>query len=437
MTMNNAYPITYMILATVPFSFLQYYPFLNKIRVPKIVIGVIYSVLLLSELILFHNNNYVIIPNLLMLFYLLNILLSLIVVRSSFYKQLFVTLVMVIYQLLLVGVSIACERWTQPDSGVPPYLIANLLLILQFTLTYQIFFKFLREKISSFVRYEDDAVWRWIWLVPTCILAIIVATKQFTIGLDINLYSILVRLFAGTAALACCLILVDSIEAIREKERLKSNLKLTEKLQKVQAHHYEALYENMTATRKIRHDLRHQFFVLQNYLENGRSKEALAYLYKYQGDLSKQESTVLCAVPVLDAFLKNWQETAVHYGIKTDIVLELPPALPVDDFDLCVLLGNLLENANEACQLVQEDKRQATLKMRVIGNILVLTLDNTFNGKCVYSGDKLLSSKRDYREPGIGLASVEDIANKYQGELQVKQKNNIFCVSVLLNGAVV
>ena len=74
MTMNNAYPIAYMILAIVPFSFLQYYPFLNKIRVPKIVIGVMYSVLLLSELILFHNNNYVIIPNLLMLFYLLNIL---------------------------------------------------------------------------------------------------------------------------------------------------------------------------------------------------------------------------------------------------------------------------------------------------------------------------------------------------------------------------
>ena len=96
-----------------------------------------------------------------------------------------------------------------------------------------------------------------------------------------------------------------------------------------------------------------------------------------------------------------------------------------------------MENANEACQLVQEDKRQATLKMRVIGNILVLTLDNTFNGKCVYSGDKLLSSKRDYREPGIGLASVEDIANKYQGELQIKQKDDLFCVSVLLNGAVV
>ena len=72
----------------------------------------------------------------------------------------------------------------------------------------------------------------------------------------------------------------------------------------------------------------------------------------------------------------------------------------------------------------------------MIGNILVLTLDNTFNGKCVYSGNKLLSSKREYREPGIGLASVEDIANKYQGELQIKQKDNIFCVSVLLNGAV-
>lgn len=436
MEINIIYPIIYIILATVPFSFLQYYPFLANLRVPKIVIASIYGFLLFSEILLFHQYHYVIVPDLLMFFYILNIFLSLVVVRNSLYKQLFVTFVMVIYQLLLVGVSIACERWTQPESGLPPYLVGNLLLILQFALSYQIFFKFMREKISSFVRYEDDAIWKWIWLVPTCILAIILATKQFIIGSAVNLYSILVRLFAGTGALACCLILVDSIEAIREKEQLKNNLKLTEKLQKVQASHYEALYENMTATRRIKHDLRHQFFVLQNHLENGRAKEALAYLYKYQVDLSKKESTSLCAVPILDALLKNWQETAANSGIKTNMVLELPPKLPVDDFDLCVLLGNLLENVSEACQFVQQDKRQVTLKMRVMGNSIVLTLDNSFNGKCVYSGNKLLSSKRDYREPGIGLASVEDITNKYQGELQVKQKDKVFCVSVLLNGVV-
>jgi len=437
MMMDKIYPIIYMMLATVPFSFLQYYPFLANLRTPKIVIASIYGTILFSEIVLFNQNNYVIVPDIVMLFYLLNILLSLVVVRSSLYKQLFVTFVIVIYQLLLVGVSIACERWTQPESGLPPYLIGNLLLILQFALTYQIFFKFMHQKISSFVRYEDDTVWRWIWLVPACILAIILATKQFVIGSAVNLYNILVRLFAGTGALACCLILVDSIEAIREKEHLKNNLKLTEKLQKVQAHHYEALCDNMVVTRRIRHDLRHQFIVLQNYLENGRNNEALAYLYKYQGDLSKQESTPLCAVPVLDALLKNWQETAANYGIKTDMMLELPPKLPVDDFDLCILVGNLLENASEACQCVPQNERHTTLKMRVIGNILVLTLDNTFTGKCVYSGNKLLSGKREYREPGIGLASVADIANKYQGELKVKQKGNVFCVSVLLNGAVV
>lgn len=112
----------------------------------------------------------------------------------------------------------------------------------------------------------------------------------------------------------------------------------------------------------------------------------------------------------------------------------MPADLPVDDFDLCVLIGNLLENVGEACQRVQAGNRHAELKMRVIGNILVLTLDNTFDGSCAYSGDRLLSSKRDYKEPGIGLASVAAITDKYQGELRVKQKDNIFCVSVLLNG---
>ena len=69
MTISNIYPIIYLILATVPFSFLQYYPFLTKLRVPKTVIASIYGALLLSELILFHHYNYIVIADFLILFY--------------------------------------------------------------------------------------------------------------------------------------------------------------------------------------------------------------------------------------------------------------------------------------------------------------------------------------------------------------------------------
>ena len=108
MTIDKISPIIYIILATLPFSFLQYYPFLANLRTPKIVFASIYGTILFSEIVLFNQNNYVIVPDIVMLFYLLNILISLVVVRSSLYKQLFVTFVIVIYQLLLVGVSIAC-----------------------------------------------------------------------------------------------------------------------------------------------------------------------------------------------------------------------------------------------------------------------------------------------------------------------------------------
>ncbi|NLH46960.1 MAG: hypothetical protein GX451_12680, partial [Acholeplasmataceae bacterium] len=80
MMMDKIYPIIYMMLATVPFSFLQYYPFLANLRTPKIVIASIYGTILFSEIVLFNQNNYVIVPDIVMLFYLLNILLSLVVV---------------------------------------------------------------------------------------------------------------------------------------------------------------------------------------------------------------------------------------------------------------------------------------------------------------------------------------------------------------------
>lgn len=435
--MGDFSAVIYIVLAIAPFGFLHYYPFLNSLRFSKRIVTGGFCIILLSEIIAFSFFDYVIIPDIVLFFYFVNISFALLAVRKNLYKQLFIMSLIVIYQLLLVGVSIACERWTQPDSGLPPYLVANLIIILQFALTYQIFFKFMREKINSFVRYDDNAVWRWIWLIPACILAIILITKQFTMGVAINLNSILVRIFAGGGALSCCLILIDSIETIREKQRLENDLRLTEKLGKVQENHFRSLSENMAATRKMRHDLHHQLFVLQNYLETGRLRDALQYLRQSQSNLDSQDSSPLCSDMMLDALFKHWLGVAARYGIKTDVRLELPGKLPVDDFDLCVLVGNLMENAGEACQRVKLGERHIDFKMRIVGNMLVLTLDNTFDGTCIFNGDQLLSSKRGYKEPGIGLGSVAAVTNKYNGELKIKQENNIFRVSILLNGMTV
>lgn len=429
---GDFYAILFLVLSIVPFSFLGFYPFLQNLRYSKGVIASAYFLILTCEIATFFINGHSILPQLIFCFHIGYALFSISVIRSSLYKQLFIAFLLGIYQMLLVGVSIACEQWVQPGSGLDRYLIANLLIALQFALSYQIFFKFMDEKINSFVLYEDTAVWKWIWLIPGCIMAILVITNPLTLNMQVTLKDIVSRIFAGGGAFSCCLILIKTIEAIREKQFLEKELMVTEKMRQVQANYYESLSEHIAATRTMRHDLRHQFFALQKYLLEGRVKEALSYLKKNQVELGKLENKPLCANEMLDALLQEWLAAAEKLDIKTDVQLDLPSKLPVDDFDLCVLIGNLLDNAGEACRRMEQGECRVALKMRVLGNMLVLTLDNTYDGMCIYNGEQLLSSKRGYQEPGIGLGSVAAIVSKYQGELKVGQEENVFCVSVLL-----
>ena len=99
---------------------------------------------------------------------------------------------------------------------------------------------------------------------------------------------------------------------------------------------------------------------------------------------------------------------------------------------ITVLLGNLLENAVEAC------KRQAntaqTIKLRIKqrgGSALLILVDNPCLTPVVFDGDMPLSSKR--KGAGIGTYSVREIAVRYGGTAQFEQKAGVFYASVLLN----
>lgn len=96
-----------------------------------------------------------------------------------------------------------------------------------------------------------------------------------------------------------------------------------------------------------------------------------------------------------------------------------------------MLLGNLLENAVEACILQPEGNRHIIVRGQLKNNSLFLTIDNTFNGKILQDNNGVYISTK-HSGAGLGIESARQIAMRYNGIFEVIQKNGMFCVSVLL-----
>ncbi|MGI6153382.1 MAG: ATP-binding protein [Christensenellaceae bacterium] len=108
-------------------------------------------------------------------------------------------------------------------------------------------------------------------------------------------------------------------------------------------------------------------------------------------------------------------------GISTDFRLALPANPGVESVDLCVILGNLLENALNACAAQTKGKKFIRTLAKVEGMEILICVENSYDSTIEYSNHE-----------GLGIPSVNTIAGKYGGVASFERKDKQFCASVLL-----
>ena len=154
---------------------------------------------------------------------------------------------------------------------------------------------------------------------------------------------------------------------------------------------------------------------------------------QYRKSVPTDKDIVLCENYAANSILCHYLALAREEGISDiDARCVLAQNCGIDDTDLCVLLGNLLDNAIEGCKTLPIEKRKIKLRVSTHAGSLMLTVDNTFDGMLQYQDGEFLSRKRADGQRGIGLTSVAAVAEKYDGGLRCEQKNGWFFVSVQL-----
>lgn len=111
----------------------------------------------------------------------------------------------------------------------------------------------------------------------------------------------------------------------------------------------------------------------------------------------------------------------------------VPEQLPFDSADLCIILGNLIDNAIDALQPLPGEQRYIRISVSQTKGTLLITVQNPYIGTIKKNTfGEIITGKPDAASHGIGLTSVRLSADKYGGQLQIDDDNNLFKVSVLL-----
>ena len=193
----------------------------------------------------------------------------------------------------------------------------------------------------------------------------------------------------------------------------------------------------MQEFRRRRHDLKHQMSGLLRLLEQkqyGLLESSLKELAELQG---LEGFTIANTDNSIVNTLVNYKyETAKSQGIDFRVHLDIPDRLPFADGDLCVVLGNALDNAIEANLRGTVRNPYVNLKMSYDGDVLIIIIENAFDGK-IKEGKKgeRLTRKPDCDNHGIGISSMKSVVKKYYGFYDVKINDNIYKLNLLLYGA--
>ena len=214
---------------------------------------------------------------------------------------------------------------------------------------------------------------------------------------------------------------------------LIKNMKLVQENEffQLQSAQYRTLQRTIDETRMARHDLRHHFTVLSGYAANSDMKAIQEYLTSWQNSLMPKAVYSYCKNPAVNNVLGYYARLARESGISIDISAKLQEPLIIPEPEFCVLLGNLLENAVEACKKQTVSSKIHVRVLQTTPSLISLTIDNTCSEPPRWHEGKLLSSKHDGN--GIGTRSAKNIAARYHGDARFEWKNGMFCVSILLN----
>lgn len=374
-----------------------------------------------------------------------------------------------IYTAEALGCNLAwkLESLDMPIQSLTRYRSSHFMLSVSALLVIQVLFKVLGDLILYFF-FEGILSMEKKWqalvvlgitglvgiglaMIEKALNPLILFQMAEIIGIyrNVNILGIPVTALGFSVALAVILLIASYVFASRQMARAGIALK-----EEAEKQYFENIDTKYNEIRMMRHDMNNHLATISYLLTQGRTEEALHFVQEISSELELTKTFAGTGRNTLDALLSNKITAAQQVNVK--LVVDWGADLSdsdMTDYELCALLGNLIDNAVEATSKYNENREvrektakcmesettaqciknsEVQVKVRRQMDMLCIFVENPYLSVQEENG-RFVTQKTDKRNHGLGLKQVERIAHKYRGNLSIQTEDNIFAVSVLLN----
>lgn len=198
----------------------------------------------------------------------------------------------------------------------------------------------------------------------------------------------------------------------------------------VQTHYQEV--ENMyRQMRGWRHDYRNHIQTMKVFAANGDLDAIRAYLDELDTDLNTVDTVIKTGNAMADAILNSKISLARSRAIPVRVDAHIPVKLKMSELDLCVILGNLFDNAIEASLLLPEEKRMIRIYMDMKNTQLYISFTNFTASKKLQKSGRLFRSTKG-ADHGLGLVRIDSIVDRLDGYISRNSEDGAFTTEILL-----
>ena len=380
----------------------------------------------------------------------LNILLLFVGFSNFEYATALIRLDMALIQLLLVGTNVIVMRryWKEQlftfglvatcmymlfssasyiakffftENPIYQYLLGAGVYILFMVIWYFQIRSMLGKTVSPFLNKKCEDYWKSVWFIPL----LLYVSMLIVLPLDENLESLSVllsRLFISISLIIFARVVASHHRMTMEKQALEEQVNRS-KL------HYAEMQSHVEAARKTRHDLKHILNAVRHFIDtNDKSGlsdfcDTVEENQLYSGNVPYTGCSVVDGV--LYHYIKRSEAEGICFGYKGSFEHN-----GISDMDLCVMIGNALENAFEACAAV-DTNRFVTITAEHNGHLLTIMVQNSFDGEIKVVKDTILSRKRENRI-GVGLKTMRSVCEKHGGMMKTDWDEHVFTVLMIL-----
>ncbi len=180
-----------------------------------------------------------------------------------------------------------------------------------------------------------------------------------------------------------------------------------------------------------RHDYHNHLQKLSAHLQEGQIEEARKYISELGESLDNIKTKYQTGNVSLDAILNSKLSIVEKEKIAINCKVEIGENLTVSDIDLCILLGNLIDNAVEACRVIpQEEERFLRIYMCIRKQQLYISVSNATNEVIRKLDAEYISKKRG--DHGHGLKRINIVVDKYGGFIKRANEPGVFVTEIML-----